>query len=105
MRLTLPTIALVSIALASCASTGSPDRSETEPVKELASSEAQAPRDLDKPCRRPTKLPERALSGGETERYWGQDRAALDACGDRHDANVRWRRRRDAGLAGTAREK
>lgn len=95
------TAVLASIALASCGSTDSLDRSRTEPVKELAGEKAaNAPGDLDKPCERPARLPERDLGAGETERLWGRDRAALVECGDRHAANVRWRQKRDAGLAG-----
>jgi hypothetical protein len=94
---------LASMLLASCASTGSPDSSRTEPVRELGAKEADAPGDLDKPCERPTKLPPRALAAGEVERLWGRDRVALVSCGDRHAANVRWRERRDLGLAGEAR--
>jgi hypothetical protein len=93
-------IAIACLATASCASTGSPDSSRTTSVRELAGAAAQAPGDLDKPCERPQRLPERDLSAGEVERFWGRDRASLAACGDRHAANVRWRERRDDGLAG-----
>jgi hypothetical protein len=93
-------IAIACLATASCASTGSPDSSRTRPVRELAGAAAQAPGDLDKPCERPQRLPGRDLSAGDVERFWGRDRASLSACGDRHAANVRWRRARDAGLAG-----
>jgi hypothetical protein len=68
-------------------------------VRELAQS--KAPGDLDQPCDRPAKLPERALAAGEVERLWGHDRVALSTCGDRHAAAVRWREQRDAGLSGT----
>jgi hypothetical protein len=95
-------LVLACLATASCASTGSPDSSRTRPVRELAGAAAQAPGDLDAPCERPQRLPERDLSAGEVERYWGRDRASLSACGDRHEANVRWRQARDAGLAGGA---
>jgi hypothetical protein len=98
MRLMLPIAALASTLLASCASTGSPDSSRTRPVRELARS--VAPGDLDAPCARPVRLGGAALGAGEVERLWGRDRASLVTCGDRHAANVRWRLRRDAGLAG-----
>jgi hypothetical protein len=93
----LPIAALVSMALQACVSTGSPNSSRTRPVRELAQS--AAPGDLDAPCARPVRL-SGALGAGAVERLWGRDRASLVACGDRHAANVRWRLRRDAGLAG-----
>jgi hypothetical protein len=98
MRLMPPMLALASTLVASCASTGSPDSSRTRPVRELAKS--AAPGDLDAPCARPVKLGAHALGAGDVERLWGRDRASLMTCGDRHAANVRWRLRRDAGLAG-----
>lgn len=88
----------VLMALQACVSTGSPDSSRTSAVRELASS--IAPGDLDAPCDRPTKLAGRAMAAGEVERLWGRDRVALVTCGDRHAANVRWRRKRDSGLSG-----
>jgi hypothetical protein len=33
------------------------------------------------PCRAPVDLPERAISQGETFRYWARDRQALAECG------------------------
>lgn len=86
------------MVLASCVSTGSPDSSRTEPVRELARS--AAPGDLDAPCSRPVRLGDMALGAGEVERLWGRDRVSLVTCADRHAANVRWRLKRDAGLAG-----
>jgi hypothetical protein len=52
------------------------------------------------PGARRVRLGGAALGAGEVERLWGRDRASLVTCGDRHAANVRWRLRRDAGLAG-----
>lgn len=40
------------------------------------------------------------MSAGAVERHWGKDRVSLVECGARHGALVKWRRARDAGLAG-----
>ncbi len=97
----LTTIALVSIGLASCASTGSGDA--IKPA-ELASALAQPPAELERSCAGPMRLARKALtegmSAGEVERVWSRDRTRLIECMDKFAALVRWRRARDAGLAG-----
>ncbi|MBM3553672.1 MAG: hypothetical protein FJX45_18480 [Alphaproteobacteria bacterium] len=40
------------------------------------------------------------MSAGEVERIWSRDRVRLIECTDKFAALVRWRRSRDAGLAG-----
>lgn len=40
------------------------------------------------------------MSAGEVERIWSRDRIRLIECMDKFAALVRWRRSRDAGLAG-----
>jgi hypothetical protein len=70
------------------------------PPRRLATKAAQPPAGLEKPCAKPARLPVRDLSAGEVERHWGKDRVALRECGARHDAHVKWRRNRDAKLAG-----
>jgi hypothetical protein len=88
--------ALACLLLASCAST----RSDREPAKELATPAAQPPGPLEKGCARPARLAGKAMSAGEVERQWGRDRVSLAACAGRHAALIKWRRARDAGLAG-----
>jgi len=73
---------------------------ETAPVAELASTAAQLPEPLKRPCKHPVALPAHDLTEGEVSRYWGLDRAALADCGVRHAATTRFYRKRDAGLAG-----
>lgn len=40
------------------------------------------------------------MSAGEVARIWSRDRTRLIECMDKFAALVRWRRARDAGLAG-----
>jgi hypothetical protein len=84
------------MALASCASTALDAK---KPV-ELATPAAQPPRGLERPCAAPTRLAGKPMSAGAVERHWGKDRVSLADCGARHGALVKWRRARDAGLAG-----
>ncbi len=82
--------------LASCASTALDAK---KPI-ELATPAAQPPAGLERPCAAPTRLAGTPMSAGEVERHWGRDRVALADCRARHSALVKWRRARDAGLAG-----
>jgi hypothetical protein len=89
-------MAALAFLLTGCAGSTNFDAA---PPKQLASQDAQPPAALENPCDRPTRLPERDLSAGEVERYWGVDRVALRQCGSRHGALVKWRRSRDAKLS------
>lgn len=95
------TIALVSTLLASCAST---ELGDAKKPAELASALAQPPAALEQSCAGPMRLARKALtegmSAGEVERIWSRDRVRLIECMDKFAALVRWRRARDAGLAG-----
>ncbi|CAN7259973.1 hypothetical protein [Brucella pseudogrignonensis] len=46
------------------------------------------PAEARKPCDKPVKLPDRALSAKELTPLWGQDRSALAACEARRAAVV-----------------
>ncbi len=50
------------------------------------------PADLLEPCPAPLVLPLRDATQGEVVRWWGADRGALRACGDRHEALAGWAR-------------
>lgn len=42
------------------------------------------------PCAAPVSLPDRGLTQGEVEVFWGRDRSALRSCGGRHGGLVEW---------------
>lgn len=44
------------------------------------------PPSLVEPCAAPVALPERDVTQGEVETWWGRDRSALRACGEKHAA-------------------
>jgi hypothetical protein len=90
-------MAALAFLLTGCAGSTNFDAA---PPRQLAAQNAQPPARLEKSCDRPMRLPERDLSAGEVERYWGTDRVALRECGARHAALMKWRRNRDAKLAG-----
>lgn len=91
-------LAAASIPLAGCASA----KLDAKAVTELASPAAQPPASLAAPCANPVDFADGALGAGSVEFLWSTDRAALAACGARHDAVMAFYRERDAGLAGAA---
>jgi len=50
---------------------------------------AKVPASLKQPCRPVADLPEGDLTSATTARLWGQDRAALGECRNRHGALVK----------------
>ncbi len=75
----LPVLAalVLPLCLAACAT-----RSNVSVAPRLAT----IPQTLTLPCADAATLPERDLGTAETVRLWGQDRAALGACRERHQA-------------------
>ena len=80
MRKTLPVLPLL-LFLAGCP--GPLTRSVVEPPRL-----AKIPLSLKERCPLPVELPDRALSASESARLWGEDRANLGDCGERHSALV-----------------
>jgi len=74
---------LVSVSLASCASTGSGKVViSSNPPKKIIDSK------IKELCNLPVLLPERVLTKGEEERYWGIDRKSLVECYTKHKARI-----------------
>lgn len=69
-------------------------------MEELASLLASPPQALAADCAGPIDLPDAALSAGEVERFWADDRAMLISCAGKHAALRQFYESRDAGLAG-----
>ena len=53
---------------------------------EFVTSEVSA--EAKKPCAAPVPLPDRDLTAGETQTYWGADRTALRVCESRRAAAI-----------------
>jgi len=48
------------------------------------------PPSLTQPCDLPVTLPDRAITQGEAETFWGRDRSALRACAGRQKGLADW---------------
>lgn len=69
-------------------------------MTELSSPLAEPPAAITAPCDVPTQLPNKAMSAGDVIGAWGADRAALDICGARHQAETEFYRKLKSYLAG-----
>ena len=68
-------------------------------MRQLAEEKAQPDKKVTASCAAPVDLPDRALSAGEVERFWGEDRANLVQCSAMHEAVLTFYQMRDSGLA------
>lgn len=74
----IPALGLAALALTACAGSTVSDLRPAPPPSLTAA------------CARPVALPDRAITQGEAEVFWGRDRRALRACGSRHAGLVDW---------------
>ena len=75
---------------------------DAKPVTELGTPAAQPDPELTAKCNVPVQLKGSALSAGETERDWGQDRTSLVDCGRKKQELQKFYSERDEKLGLTA---
>lgn len=74
-----------ALMLAVCACSTAPERA---PEIRTVLVNRPVPEAAKRPCKAPSRLPDRALTSGEVTTHWGADRAALVECEARRKAAV-----------------